>query len=174
MRTIASRRARGFVALCAAGAFLAWSFMNALGVFGAPTAPQASAASAYEYQYQPSSVAVTGSGSIAGPNGTVNFDITAKDNMDVTSGSCTVNEPKSKTKIKCLDVTSLDFTDLGNGVTEVLLGGTATINGVTTTYTIRVRDAGSPGTGDSFAIDADGFHRSGVLTGGNLSIRFTP
>ena len=37
-----------------------------------------------------------------------------------------------------------------------------------------VRDAGSPGTGDSFAIDADGFHRSGVLTGGNLSIRFTP
>jgi hypothetical protein len=149
--------------------------MNALGVFGAPTAPQASAASAYQYQYQPSSVSVTGSGSIGGPNGSVNFDITAKDDMDVTTGSCTVNEPKSKTKIKCLDVTSLDFTDLGNGVTEVVFSGTATVNGVTTTYTIRVRDAGSPGVGaDSFAIDADGFHRSGVLTSGNLSIRFTP
>ena len=147
--------------------------MNALGVFGAPTAPQASLASAY--QYQPSSVAVTGSGSIAGPNGSVNFDITAKDKMDVTSGSCTVNEPKAKTKIKCVDVTSLDFTDLENGVTEVVFSGTATVNGVTTTYTIRVRDAGSPGVGaDSFAIDADGFHRSGVLTDGNLNIRFTP
>jgi hypothetical protein len=174
MRQIASIRVRGAVALCAASAFLAWSFMNALGVFGAPTAPQASASSAFQYQYQPSSVSTTGSGSIGGPNGSVNFDFAAKDNMDVTSGSCAITEPKSKTKIKCLDVTSLDFTDLGNGVTEVVFGGNATINGVATTYTIRVRDAGSPGTSDSFAIDADGFHRSGVLTGGNLSIRFTP
>jgi hypothetical protein len=171
MRQMASIRVRGAVALCAASAFLAWSFMNALGVFGAPTAPQASASSAFQYQYQPSSVSTTGSGSIAG---SVSFDFVAKDNMDVTSGSCAINEPKSKTKIKCLDVTSLDFTDLGNSVTEVVFGGNATINGVATTYTIRVRDAGSPGTSDSFAIDADGFHRSGVLTGGNLSIRFTP
>lgn len=146
--------------------------MNALGVFGAPTATQTSAAAAY--QYQPSSVAVTGSGSIGGPNGAVNFDIVAKDNMDVTTGSCAINEPKSKTKIKCLDVTSLDFTDLGNGVTEVVFSGNATVNGVATTYTIRVHDEGSPGTKDAFAIDADGFHRSGVLTAGNLEIRFTP
>jgi hypothetical protein len=149
--------------------------MNALGVFGAPTAPRTVAASAYEYQYQPSLVNVTGSGSISGPSGNVNFDISVKDNMNVTSGSCTVNEPKSKTKIKCLDVTSLDFTDLGNGMTEVVFSGSATINGATTTYTIRVLDAGSPGVGaDTFSIDADGFHRSGVLTSGNITIHFTP
>jgi hypothetical protein len=174
MRTFAAKRLRGLVALGAAGAFLAWSMMNALGVFGAPTAPQARAAAA-EYQYQPSYVNVTGSGSIAGPNGSISFDISVKDDNDVNSGTCTVTEPKSKTKIKCQTVTFLDFKDLGSGVTEATFGGTATVNGAATTFTIRVHDAGSPAIGvDTFAIDADGFHGSGPLASGNLTIHFTP
>ena len=149
--------------------------MNALGVFGAPTAPQTARAAAFEYQYQPSYVNVTGSGTIAGPSGPVSFDLTVKDDNDVNSGNCTVTEPKSKTKIRCQTVTFLDFKDLGSGVTEATFGGTATVNGTTTTFTIRVHDAGSPAIGvDTFAIDADGFHAGGALTGGNLTIHFTP
>jgi hypothetical protein len=149
--------------------------MNALGVFGAPTAPQTVRASAFEYQYQPSYVNVTGSGSIAGPNGPVSFDVSVKDNMDVNSGTCTVTDAKSKTKIKCQTVTFLNFKDLGNGVTEAVFGGTATVNGVATTFTIGVHDAASSGIGaDTFSIDAGGFHAGGVLTSGNLTIHFTP
>jgi hypothetical protein len=50
MRGKRSRTVRGVVALAAAGAFLCWSMLNALGVFGVPTAPEpAAAATQYEY-----------------------------------------------------------------------------------------------------------------------------
>jgi Prealbumin-like fold domain len=45
-----SKTVRGVVALTAAGAFLCWSMLNALGVFGAPTAPEPGA-SATQYEY---------------------------------------------------------------------------------------------------------------------------
>jgi hypothetical protein len=45
-----SKTVRGVVALAAASAFLCWSMLNALGVFGAPTAPEPGAA-ATQYEY---------------------------------------------------------------------------------------------------------------------------
>jgi Prealbumin-like fold domain len=50
MRPKRSRTVRGVVALGAAGAFLCWSMLNALGVFGAPTVPEPGAA-ATQYEY---------------------------------------------------------------------------------------------------------------------------
>jgi hypothetical protein len=170
MRTNRSKAVRGVVALCAAGAFLLWSFMNALGVFGAPTAQQTSSAAAYQYAFL---IKVTGSGSIAAPGGNVNFDISAKNDSGVTTGSCSVSEPRTKTKIKCLDVTSLQFAELAGGRELAVIEGTATISGVTTAYTISVTDAGNPGVGnDTFSVStSSGYERSGVLTDGNLQIQ---
>jgi hypothetical protein len=115
----------------------------------------------------PASWSATGSGTIAG-NGQVSFSLSAKVNGNSATGSCTVVEAKTKTKIKCLGVTSAE---LSNGGTVATLTGPATINGTPTTYTIVARDAGSPGVGaDSFSITAGSFTRSGTLTSGNLTI----
>jgi Prealbumin-like fold domain len=50
MRGKRSKTVRGVVALSAAAASLCWSMLNALGVFGAPTAPEPGAA-ATQYEY---------------------------------------------------------------------------------------------------------------------------
>jgi hypothetical protein len=161
---------RGVVAFSAAGAFLCWSLMNALGVFGAPTAPaKGAAAAAYQYDFL---IKVTGSGSIGAPNGKVSFDISAKNDSGVTTGSCTVNEPKSKIKIKCIDVTSLTYATPAEGPIAVI-NGTATFNDTVVAYRIVVHDGGNPGVGnDTFSITtSNGYDRSGVLTDGNLTIQ---
>jgi hypothetical protein len=116
-------------------------------------------------------VNVTGDGTISGPNGNVSFSISFKLNDGVTSGSCTVTEPKSKTKIKCLDVTSLTLSTLTSGALLVVIDGHATVNGVATTFEIKAVDAGTPGVGrDSFAIQTPTFSRGGVLTEGNITV----
>jgi hypothetical protein len=114
----------------------------------------------------PSTWSISGSGTIAGV-GQVSFDLSMKVNPTGATGSCTVIEPKTKTKIKCLGVTSATLSN-GNVAT---LSGPATINGAATTYQIVAKDAGAPGVGaDSFAITAGSFSRSGTLTSGNITV----
>jgi hypothetical protein len=133
------------------------------------------AASAYGYGYG-NSGSVTGSGTIASPvRGQVSFDLSAKQDSTGATGSCTVVEPATKTKVKCLGVTSITFDQLTNGCKRATLNGPATINGTSTTYEIQATDCGTPGTGnDSFSIQTGtGYHRSGVLTSGNLNVKIS-
>jgi hypothetical protein len=162
-------------ALGIAGAFYVWSMLTAFGVFGAPAHGAKSggaAASAYQYQYD-FLIKVTGSGSIQGPNGKVNFDLSVRNDSGVTSGSCTITEPKTKTKIKCLDVTLLDAAQPAGLPPLAVVRGSSTIDGAATTYKISVQDGGSPGAGnDTFSIETtSGYQRSGGLTDGNLQIQ---
>jgi prealbumin domain-containing protein len=112
---------------------------------------------------------VTGSGTFNGGHGKVSFDLSAQNKGGVMSGSCTVTEPKTNTKIKCTSVTALVTT----APNAAQIKGRATINGAATRYTISVIDNGSSGVGtDYFSIDTQsGFHRAGYLTGGNISIK---
>ena len=126
---------------------------------------------AYGYQYQyPDSV--TGSGAIATNRGQLSFSLTAKLDSTGASGSCSANEPATRTKIKCLGVTSLSFTQLSDGSLQAILSGPASVNGTATTYSITATDAGTPGVGtDSFAIHTGtGFDRSGLLSEGNITV----
>jgi hypothetical protein len=113
------------------------------------------------------SIRATGSGNV----GDVSFDLSFRNSGGQLSGTCAVNEVQPRTRIKCLDVTSLTATQLTDGERAVVQGH-ATINGVATTYTMTVEDHGSPGVGhDSFTIDtATGYHRSGTLSGGNITV----
>jgi len=135
---------------------------SGLGAFGT------SAGSAYQYQYSGS---VTGSGTIdSSVKGQVSFSVTAKLDDTGATGSCSVNEPATKTKIKCLGVTSMSFGTVG-GCPTAVIQGPATINGDPTSYQIVAVDCGTPGVGhDSFSVEADGFARSGTLTSGNITI----
>jgi hypothetical protein len=112
-------------------------------------------------------IKVTGSGNV----GDVSFDMSFKNSGGQLSGSCAVNEVQPRTRIKCLDVTSLTATQLSDGERAVVQGH-ATINGAATTYTMTVEDHGSPGVGhDTFTIDtATGYNRSGTLSGGNITV----
>lgn len=132
------------------------------------------AASAYGYGYG-NSGSVTGSGTISSPvRGQVSFDLSAKQDGTGVTGSCTVNEPATKTKVKCLGVTSITFEQLSSGCKKATLDGLATVNGTSTTYEIRVVDCGSPPTNDSFSIQTGtGYHRSGVLTSGNINVKIS-
>jgi Prealbumin-like fold domain len=98
-------------------------------------------------------IKATGSGAAGG----VSFDLSFKSSNGQLSGTCTVSEARPKNKIRCLNV----------------IQGDATINGAGTTYTITVEDHGTPGVGhDTFSVDtASGYHRSGVLTSGNITIQ---
>jgi Prealbumin-like fold domain len=112
-------------------------------------------------------IKVTGTGNV----GDVSFDLSFKNSGGQLSGSCAVNEVRPRTRIRCLDVTSLTATQLSDGERAVVQGH-ATIDGAPTTYTMTVEDHGSPGVGhDSFTIDtATGYHRSGTLSGGNITV----
>ncbi len=166
-----SVRNRLGAAIALGGALVAWvavSFFVGLWPGGVPAA-----SSAYEYQYSGS---VTGSGTIASPtNKQVSFDLSAKTDSSGTTGTCTVNESATKTKFKCLSVTSLTFASLANGCSRAVLDGSGTLNGNPTTYEIQAQDCGEPGVGlDSFAIQAGGFARNGTLTSGNIQVHGFP
>jgi hypothetical protein len=157
-----------------AGAVVVWITLAPAGVRLAERLHPPDASAAYQYQY-PLVTVVEGDGTIQGPQGEVSFGLTAKkDSSGATSGSCTVTEPTSKTKIKCLDVTSWN-----SDVTNIAeLHGHATINRIATTYTIRAYDLfpclpGSPPCADFFHIEtASGYVRSGALTGGYIMFEF--
>ena len=167
-----SRRAglvRTLPAIVAVTAISIWSVLSVVNAFGTVTGGRSAGSLAYEYQYSGS---VNGSGAIASPvKGQVSFGLSAKLGADGSSGSCSVNEPATKTKVKCLDVTSLSIVTLGTGQVLAVIRGSASVNDVVTTYEIRVVDGGTPGKGnDSFSIAAGGFQRAGVLASGNLNV----
>ena len=146
----------GLVASLACSVY-AWSV---IGAFAHPAASQSASALAYQY----SAGHVTGHGHILGK--TVEFDLDAKADTNGVKGHCKVKEDKTD-KIECLTIDSLVVVG-----THATISGTATHNGVQTTFTIDVDDLGEPGKGrDVFSISlGDGYSRSGVLTDGNLVI----
>jgi hypothetical protein len=162
------RRLHSLPALAAVAAIVVWSALSVVNALGTSTGGASASSGAYQYQYSGS---ITGSGTIASTTGQVSFSVSAKAGDTGTTGSCSVNEPATKTKIKCLGATSITFTTLANGCQLADVNGPATINGVPTTYEFQAVDCGSPGTGhDTFAIVADGYEREGLLTSGNLTV----
>lgn len=98
----------------------------------------------------------------------VNFGFNAKsDEEKEVKGNCTVIDRPRDTKVKCLDATTYFQT-----TTHASFGGNATVNGVATTYRIKVDDNGEPGRGsDTFTIStASGYFATGVLTQGNIQV----
>jgi hypothetical protein len=130
----------------------------------------AAAGIAYQYQYP---ATVSGSGTIPGINGSqVSFSVSVKFDASGTTGSCSVHEPATRTKVKCLGVTSLNFAVFSADKIGAQFSGPATVNGVATTYQITTTDLGTPGkdTDGFFVKTGTGFQRSGALTSGNISI----
>jgi hypothetical protein len=95
------------------------------------------------------------------------FGFKAKNDSHGVKGECNLVDPSTKTKIKCLDVTTLVETG-----THATLFGNATVNGIATTYRIDVDDNGEPGRGrDTFRIQtASGYSAGGTLTRGNVEV----
>jgi putative nucleotidyltransferase with HDIG domain len=117
-------------------------------------------------------VRASGSGVIAnaGGAGKIHFRFYAKRVGQDVSGNCRLVDTTraAKVHIKCLNVTSME--QEGNHVT---IFGSATIDGVATTYQIDAVDAADPGEGkDTFQITtASGYSASGVLLSGDISVR---
>ena len=112
---------------------------------------------------------VTGGGQVmnAVANDQVAFGFNAKSSSTGIKGECTVVDPSTNTKLKCLDATIL--TQSG---THGTFFGNATVNGTATTYRIDVDDLGEPGKGkDTFKIQtASGYTASGVIVNGNIQV----
>jgi hypothetical protein len=149
-------------------AVLVWAVMS-FGVFWPGGAPVAAASTAYQYQYP---VTVNGSGTIPGGSGNVSFSISVKFDGTGTTGACSVNEPATRTKVKCLGVTSLRFVVFSADEFGAEFSGPATINGVATTYNMTATDLGSGGADhDGFFVKTGtGFQRGPGLVTGNISI----
>jgi Bacterial Ig-like domain (group 1) len=112
---------------------------------------------------------VTGGGQVPAPGGgdQAAFGFEAKSSDGVLRGSCTLVDPTSDTKVKCLTVTSL----VRSG-THATFFGRASVNGVETDYRIDVDDLAEPGRGrDTFRLDAGSAYRTGgTLARGNVQI----
>jgi hypothetical protein len=106
--------------------------------------------------------ATTGGGRI----GRATVTVTARSHGSGPDGTCTV--VTSTATVNCLDVTAYVQT----GSTSVFFGR-ATVNGVATTYRIRVVDAADSGSErDVFSVvTSSGFTLTGPLTEGNLQVR---
>lgn len=112
---------------------------------------------------------VTGGGQTlnAAGNDKIAFGFNAKSDSKGPKGACTVVDPSTSTKIKCLNVTNLVV--VANHATFF---GSGTVNGQATTYRIDVDDNGEPGRGrDTFRIQTgSGYTAGGTLTGGNVQV----
>jgi len=112
---------------------------------------------------------VTGGGQI--PNAAGNdqnaFGFNAQSTSNGVKGECTVVDPSTEIKIKCVDATTL----IQSG-THATFFGNAIVNGVATTYRIDVDDFGEPGKNkDTFKIQtASGYTAGGILIRGNVQI----
>ncbi len=97
----------------------------------------------------------------------VAFGFNAKSDQNGVKGECTVVDPSTSTKIKCLDATTMVQT-----ATHATIFGDATVNGAPTTYRIDVYDNAEPGAGsDTFKIQTDsGYTVGGTLTHGNIQV----
>jgi hypothetical protein len=70
------------------------------------------------------------------------------------------------TYVKCLDATVFV-----QAQTHATFFGTATVNGVSTSYRIDVEDAGEPGDADTFHIvTTSGYQAGGVLVHGDVQV----
>ena len=150
------RLVSGLIVAGLACAVYGWSVLSALA-----HSDRGASASSAAYQY--STGQLSGSGTILN---TVSFDFQAKADTTGVRGSCDVQD-RAKQKIRCLTVSSLVVVG-----THGTFSGAATVNGVTTTFTIDVDDLGEPGVGhDRFAITTGtGYSRSGILTSGNIQV----
>jgi YVTN family beta-propeller protein len=103
----------------------------------------------------------------AAQNDQVAFGFTAKSSSSGVKGECSVVDPSTNTKVKCLDATTLVQT-----ATHATFFGNATVNGVATSYRIDVDDLAEPGDGrDTFKIQtASGYTVGGVLIRGNIQV----
>jgi CSLREA domain-containing protein len=112
---------------------------------------------------------VTGGGQTSNFGGTdvLAFGFNAQSDGSTLMGQCNVEDRASRTTIKCRDVTSLLVTG-----SHATIRGSATINGVATTYRIDVDDLCESGVGcDSFTIEtASGYVAGGLLKRGNIQI----
>jgi hypothetical protein len=140
-----------------------------------PTEPADTATKAWELPRSTAGL-VTGGGHVLAPNpevfdktDEVAFGFNARSTATGFYGECTVVDQSTATKtmLKCRDVTALVQT--GNKAT---IFGTATINGLQTTYRIDVEDNGEPGMArDLFFIQTtSGYAVGGVLTRGNVQV----
>jgi hypothetical protein len=110
---------------------------------------------------------VTGGGWISPPTGTVSFGFNAQSDGQSTKGNCNVIDHRTKSYIKCVEVTALVVVG-----THATFFGAATVDGVATNYRVDVDDLGESGAGqDTFKIQTDsGYVLGGLLTGGNIQI----
>jgi Tol biopolymer transport system component len=112
---------------------------------------------------------VTGGGQIpnAAANDKIAFGFTAKSDTQGTKGECSLVDPSTNTKVKCLDVSALVKT-----ATHATFFGSAQLNGQATTYKIEVDDLAEPGVGkDTFKLTtASGYAASGTLKSGNVQV----
>jgi hypothetical protein len=118
----------------------------------------------------PSYGQVNGAGQIenASHSDALAFGFTARSDSGGIRGDGTVIDPATGTRISITNVTSLV-----RNSTQATIFGSATINGVSTTFRIDVEDVADPGRrGDTFAIrTASGYVAYGALRGGNIQIR---
>jgi hypothetical protein len=115
---------------------------------------------------------VTGGGQIphtSDPNQKVAFGFQVQNVNGTLKGNCSVidQSPVRNIQIKCVDVSTLVTTG-----TRATFFGSATVNGVTTTYRIDVDDIAEPGRdADTFRIEtSSGYTASGVLSQGNIQV----
>jgi hypothetical protein len=117
----------------------------------------------------PSDDFVTGGGWIIGPGGAkANFGV--KGGVDVNGafiGHLNYVDHSNKMHVKGVSITNYVVVD----ATTREIQGTATVDGMSVTFTVRVSDAGEPGTSDTFAISlSSGYNASGTLQGGNIQL----
>ena len=112
---------------------------------------------------------VSGGGTIADAQGNkIAFGFTAKSGATGVNGRCNVIDNAADVMVKCVDVTAI--VQSANAVT---IFGSASVNGVATTYRIDAVDNAEPGQGrDVFTIQtASGYSRSGALSAGNVQVK---
>ena len=97
----------------------------------------------------------------------VTFGFNARSDGTYVEVNCSVVDKTADTKVKCLTATMY----VQNGA-HATFRGSATVNGVVTTYVIEVDDIAEPGIGtDRFAITtATGYRADGVLNRGNIQV----
>jgi YVTN family beta-propeller protein len=111
----------------------------------------------------------TGGGQIlnASGNDQIAFGFNAKSDAMGIRGECTLVDPSTRTKVKCLDATTL----VRSGAHATFFGN-ATLNGTSTKYRIDIDDLGEPGRGrDTFKLQvSSGYTVGGTLVSGNIQI----
>jgi hypothetical protein len=111
----------------------------------------------------------TGGGKVPEPaaDSEATFAFTAKSTDAGVRGSCTVIDDAAATSVKCLDAIVFVQTP-----THATFFGTATVNGISTSYRIDVEDLGEPGTDmDTFHIvTASGYQAGGPVDHGDVQV----